>query len=91
MVGQPALKDRFMTAMNGTILTLTPSSLRGLAVATALVVACPLTAQPPTFQHVVIDATNPSDPHCKALGDIDGDGLLDALAASSSGGGLFWY
>ncbi len=91
MVCQPALKDSPMTAMNGTILTMTPSSIRGLAVATALVVACPLTAQPPTFQHVVIDATNPSDPHCKALGDIDGDGLLDALAASSSGGGLFWY
>jgi hypothetical protein len=51
----------------------------------------PVAAQPPTFQHVVIDAANPSNPHCKTLGDIDGDGLLDALAASSSGGGMFWY
>ena len=51
----------------------------------------PLAAQVPTFKHVVIDATNPSDPHCKALGDIDGDGLLDGLAGSSSGNGLFWY
>jgi hypothetical protein len=51
----------------------------------------PLMAQPPTFQHVVIDATNPANPHCKTLGDIDGDGYLDALAASSSGGGMFWY
>ena len=59
----------------------------GLAAATANT----LTAQPPTFQHVVIDATNPSDPHCKTLGDLDGDGYLDALAASSSGGGMFWY
>ena len=50
-----------------------------------------LVAQPPTFKHVVIDATNPSDPHCKTLGDIDGDGQLDALAASSTGGGMYWY
>ena len=57
----------------------------------AIVVSASLSAQPPTFQHVVIDATNPSDPHCKALSDIDGDGFLDALAASSSGGGLYWY
>jgi len=62
-----------------------------LAVVIAVAMCSPLLAQPPVFQHVVIDATNPSDPHCKALGDIDGDGLLDALAASSSGGGLFWY
>ena len=50
-----------------------------------------LTAQPPSFTRVTIDADNPSDPHCKTLGDIDGDGLLDALAASSSGDGFFWY
>ena len=62
-----------------------------LGVAIAMALSGSLTAQPPTFQHVVIDATNPSDPHCKALGDIDGDGFLDTLAASSSGGGLFWY
>ncbi len=56
-----------------------------------LVAIGPLAAQQPTFQHVVIDATNPTNPHCKTLGDIDGDGLLDALAASSSGAGMFWY
>ena len=43
------------------------------------------------FQNVVIDATNPADPHCKTLGDIDGDGQLDAVVASSSGDGMFWY
>jgi hypothetical protein len=43
------------------------------------------------FQHVVIDGQNPADPHCKAAGDIDGDGYPDLLAASASGGGLFWY
>jgi hypothetical protein len=40
---------------------------------------------------VVVDADNPLDPHCKAAGDMDGDGYPDLLAASASGGGLFWY
>ena len=43
------------------------------------------------FRHVVVDADNPKDPHCKAAGDLDGDGYPDLLAASSAGGGLFWY
>jgi hypothetical protein len=43
------------------------------------------------FRHVIVDADNPPDPHCKAAGDIDGDGFPDLLAASSAGGGLFWY
>ena len=43
------------------------------------------------FQHVVVDGDNPPDPHGKAAGDIDGDGYPDLLAASASGGGLFWY
>jgi hypothetical protein len=38
-----------------------------------------------------VDAENPPDPHCKAAGDIDGDGMPDLLAASASGGGLYWY
>jgi len=53
--------------------------------------APPTESQPLTFQHVTIDATNPSNPHCKTLGDIDGDGFLDAVVASSSGDGMFWY
>jgi hypothetical protein len=48
-------------------------------------------AQPLTFEHVIIDPANPTNPHCKTLGDIDGDGFLDALAASSSGAGMYWY
>ncbi|MCP4203257.1 MAG: hypothetical protein GY769_15140 [bacterium] len=43
------------------------------------------------FSNVVIDSSNPTNPHCKTLGDIDGDGFLDAVAASSSGAGMFWY
>ncbi len=50
-----------------------------------------LTTRLPIFEKT-IDASNPTDPHCKTLGDIDGDGFVDALAASSTGGqGLFWY
>jgi hypothetical protein len=43
------------------------------------------------FLHVIVDQRNPRDPHCKGAGDIDGDGYPDLLAASASGGGLFWY
>ncbi len=64
-----------------------PSFLLTVALAGAVAVG----AQPPTFEHVVIDADNPDDPHCKTLGDIDGDGLLDAIVASSSGDGMYWY
>jgi adhesin/invasin len=45
----------------------------------------------PKFRHVFIDRDNPPDPHCKAAGDLDGHGYPDLLAASASGGGLFWY
>ena len=51
----------------------------------------PMPSKRLTFQHVIIDADNPPDPHCKAAGDLDGDGKPDLLAASASGGGLFWY
>jgi hypothetical protein len=41
------------------------------------------------FRHILIDANNPPDPHCKVTGDLDGDGLADLLVASAkSGGGL---
>lgn len=43
------------------------------------------------FTHVLVDAENPRDPHAKTIGDIDGDGFADLLAASSAGEGLYWY
>ena len=43
------------------------------------------------FVHLIIDASNPERPTCKALGDIDGDGFIDALVASSRDEGMYWY
>ncbi|MEA1996250.1 MAG: VCBS repeat-containing protein, partial [Gemmatimonadota bacterium] len=43
------------------------------------------------FERIVIDENGPEDPHTKATGDIDGDGIVDAVAASSRGGPLVWY
>jgi hypothetical protein len=43
------------------------------------------------FEHVVIDAEGPRDPHIKAVGDINGDGIAEVVVASSKGGPLVWY
>lgn len=43
------------------------------------------------FRHTIIDAEGPGDPHIKAIGDIDGDGFVDLVVASSNGGPLVWY
>ncbi len=43
------------------------------------------------FRRVLVDPHNPPDPHCKVVGDLDSDGLVDLLVASASGGGLWWY
>jgi hypothetical protein len=46
-----------------------------------------------TFEHIVVDSDNPPNPHCKTVGDINGDNFPDILAASSGNNatGLFWY
>ena len=44
------------------------------------------------FSQSTIDASNPRNPNCKAIGDIDGDGFLDVLASSNIyTEGLYWY
>jgi hypothetical protein len=68
-----------------------PAPWRQLLAATSIfLIVAPLHADLP-FDHVVIDNSNPANPHCKTLGDIDGDGLLDGIVASSSGDGMYWY
>ena len=44
------------------------------------------------FTYEVIDANQPNQSHCKAVGDIDGDGLPDVVVASANAGyGFYWY
>ena len=39
------------------------------------------------FGHAFVDPQNPRDPHCRAAGDLDGDGNLDIVAYHKSGFG----
>ncbi len=43
------------------------------------------------FEHIIIDAEGPADPHIKALGDINGDKRAEIIIPSSKGGPLVWY
>jgi len=43
------------------------------------------------FEHVIIDRDAPVNPHIKAVGDVNQDGFIDIVVASSNGGPLVWY
>ncbi len=43
------------------------------------------------FEHVVVDADGPENPHIKTVGDLNGDGRDELVVASSAGGPLMWY
>src|SRR5438105_1683523 len=42
------------------------------------------------FKHVVVDEDGPTDMHCKAIGDINGDALPDLVVAGTKGT-IVWY
>jgi len=50
-----------------------------------------MTDDPLRFKHVIIDPEGPQNPHIKAVGDVNHDGFIDIVVASSNGGPLVWY
>jgi hypothetical protein len=69
------------------------ASIDGLFLSAGCLSAGNALATEPAFQHIIIDphpSVNGSDTLEKALVDINGDGLLDAVLGEG-GGGLYWY
>lgn len=61
-----------------------------LFLAVAAIVSAPGQAEPIPFVRTVIASDSPHGPCGNALGDLDGDGRLDAIVAGSDGP-LVWY
>ena len=45
-----------------------------------------MTDDPLRFKHVIIDPEGPQNPHIKAVRDVNHDGFIDIVVASSNGG-----
>jgi hypothetical protein len=43
------------------------------------------------FEHIIIDSLSPRNPHIKIVGDVNGDGFVDIVVASSDDDPLVWY
>jgi len=67
--------------------------IRRLLFAFSILCLTTLANSQPRFTHHIIDdrANRPVKPYIKMLGDLNGDGFPDLLAASAKGTGLNWY